>query len=70
MEVINQAMRVIHFVGDFSLGVKLLEIAHAKDKHNITTGEFLYYSYFHTVDLVSTIYCSETSAECASSPSN
>lgn len=51
MEVINQAMRVIHFIGDFSLGAKLLEIAHAKDKHNITTGELLYYSYFHTVHL-------------------
>lgn len=70
MEVINQAMRVIHFIGDFSLGAKLLEIAHAKDKHNITTGELLYYSYFHTVHLFFQIDFSEISTECESCPSS
>lgn len=47
----SQALDGIHYLGDYSLAVKLFENAHALDKNNIETGERLYFAYFCTVCL-------------------
>lgn len=47
--VLKQALNGIHYIGDYSLAVKLFENAHALEKNNIETGEWLYFSYFCTV---------------------
>lgn len=49
--VLSQALDGIHYLGDYSLAVKLFENAHALDKNNIETGERLYFAYFCTVCL-------------------
>lgn len=63
-------MNTISYIGDFSLAVTLLENAHAKDKHNITTGELLYYAYFRMVDAFLRFYCSAILKRCVTCRSN
>ena len=43
-------MVAIHYLGDYSLAVRLLEPVHAIDKNNISTAEMLYLAYFCQVD--------------------
>ena len=45
-------MSSIHFIGEYSLAVTLLEEAHKRDKHNIELAEELYYAYFWTVNTI------------------
>ena len=47
--MVKQVLSAIHYIGDYTLAVRLLEEAHKKDKHNIEIGESLYYSYFWVV---------------------
>lgn len=47
-------MVAIHYLGDYSLAVRLLEPVHAIDKNNISTAEMLYLAYFCQV------FCEDT----------
>lgn len=39
-------MDTIHYLGDYTLAVQLLEPVHQADKNNISTAEMLYFAYF------------------------
>ena len=45
-------MAVIHYLGDYKLGVDLLEGVYAIDKNNISTAEMLYFAYFCLVKYI------------------
>ena len=65
--VLKQALDGIHYIGDYSLAVKLFENAHALEKNNIETGEWLYFSYFCTVLQRMAVHRSATLRRCATS---
>ena len=45
-------MSTIHYLGEYSLAVELLEKAHKADINNIATSEMLYIAYYCNVSVV------------------